>query len=358
MRPRRRGAAPLPARHWHPPVGLMTKVTSAQVAARAGVSQSAVSRVFTPGASASAKTTEKVRRAASELGYRPNVLARAMVSGKSHVIGLVVAYLENQFYPVALERLSNALQAKGYHILIFTAPNATEEVDALIEELMAYQVDGIIAASVSMSSPLAERAQQRGVPVVLFNRGQEGRTFSHVTSANRKGGRAVAEFLLDSGHRRIAHIAGWQGSSTGRDRQAGFVEAMRDRDIAPFALVDGMYDRAVAAACTRQLLTGARPDAIFVGNDHMAFAVIDTIRDAGLTPGRDISVVGFDDVPMAGWTSYDLTTYRQPVNRMVEATVDLILAQIASGDITPCKLEIDGCLILRGSARISKEDMA
>ena len=164
------------------------KVTSAEVAARAGVSQSAVSRVFTPGASASAKTVEKVRTAAAELGYRPNVLARAMVSGRSRIIGLVVAYLENQFYPVALELLSNALQAKGYHILIFTAPNSTDGIDSVLQDLMDYQVDGIVAASVSMSSDLAARARSAGIPVVLFNRGQDGEGFSNVTSDNVLGG--------------------------------------------------------------------------------------------------------------------------------------------------------------------------
>ena len=97
------------------------KVTSLQVAKKAGVSQSAVSRVFTPGASASRATIDKVKKAANDLGYRPNVLARAMVSGKSRIIGVVVAYLENQFYPEALERLSNSLQAQGYHVLIFMA---------------------------------------------------------------------------------------------------------------------------------------------------------------------------------------------------------------------------------------------
>ena len=102
------------------------KVTSADVARVAGVSQSAVSRVFTPGASVSKKMEERVRRAADALGYRPNVLARSLITGRSRIIGLVVGYLENQFYPVALELLSNALQAEGYHILIFTAPNSTE----------------------------------------------------------------------------------------------------------------------------------------------------------------------------------------------------------------------------------------
>ena len=113
------------------------KVTSADVARLAGVSQSAVSRVFTPGASASKKTVEKVRAAADQLGYRPNSLARAMVSGRSRIIGLVVAYLENHFYPEALEKLSNALQARGYHVLMFMAPNTTDSIDEVIEEKIA-----------------------------------------------------------------------------------------------------------------------------------------------------------------------------------------------------------------------------
>ncbi len=330
----------------------MSKVTSLDVAERAGVSQSAVSRVFTPGASASARTVAKVKKAAEELGYRPNVLARAIVSGKSRIIGLVVAYLENQFYPAALELLSNALQAQGYHILIFTAPNSTDGVDSVIADLMDYQVDGIIAASVSMSSPLAERANAAGIPVVLFNRAQEGDGFSNVTSANRLGARQVTEFLIAGGHERIAHIAGWQGSSTGRDRRRGFEEALAAAGQKPFAIVDGMYKREVAMECVRQLLSGERPDAIFVGNDHMAFAVLDVMHEEGVVPGRDISVVGFDDVPQAAWASYSLTTYRQPVNRMVEATVDLLLDQIEAGRTRPKKIEIEGELILRRSARL------
>ena len=331
----------------------VSKVTSVEVAKRAGVSQSAVSRVFTPGASASAKTIQKVRKAAKELGYRPNVLARAMVSGKSRIIGLVVAYLENQFYPMALELLSNALQSRGYHILIFTAPNSEAGVEAVMQDLMDYQVDGIIAASVSMSSNLASRAQNSGIPVVLFNRGQDGPDFINVTSDNLRGGRKVAEFLLAGGHGRIAHIAGWHGSTTGRDRKDGFLNALDEAGVEPVAVVDGMYKRDIAAQCTRQLLVGeARPDAIFVGNDHMAFAVIDALRAEGLRPGTDISVVGYDDVPLASWGAYDLTTVRQPVNRMVDATVERLLSRIEHPQSRSGSVLIDGDLILRGSARI------
>jgi len=332
------------------------KITSQDVARLAGVSQSAVSRVFTPGASASKATIAKVRAASEQLGYRPNPLARAMITGKSRIIGLVVAYLDNQFYPLALERLSNALQAKGYHILVFTAANSQDGIDAVIRDLMDYQVDGIITASVAMSSDLTQRCAAAGIPVVMFNRGQPGAGLSSVTSANVEGGRKVAELLVAGGHKRIAHIAGWHGSSTGRDRQRGFVEALADLDGELVAISDGMYDRDTAAKATRDLLKAQNPpDAIFVGNDHMAFAVIDVIRDHGLRLATDISIVGYDDVPLAAWGAYNLTTVRQPLNRMVDATVDTLLAQIKDPKRAPQKIEIDGPLILRTSARLPKD---
>ena len=136
--------------------GIGEKVTSIDVAERAGVSQSAVSRVFTPGASVSKQTADKVRKAASELGYRPNILARAMSTGRSRIIGLVLAYLDNHFYPEALEKLSHSLQEQGYHVLMFFASNASD-IDSVLEEILAYQVDGIVMASVGMSSELSER---------------------------------------------------------------------------------------------------------------------------------------------------------------------------------------------------------
>lgn len=330
-------------------------VTSLQVAKRAGVSQSAVSRVFS-GASASAATAKKVRKAADELGYRPNVLARAMITGKSRIIGLVVAYLDNQFYPLALELLSNALQAQGYHILIFTVPNTTEDVDRVVNDLLEHQVEGIIAASVSLSSDLADICQTKNIPVVLFNRGQPGAALSSVTSANVKGAQRATQALIRAGHTRIAHIAGWQGSLTGRDRQRGFEQAMAEAGLTPFALIDGLYNRKVAYSSALHLMSGThRPDAIFVGNDHMAFAVIDAIRSVGCSIPDDVSIIGYDDVPLASWPAYDLTTVRQPVNRMVEATVTTLLGQINGSDVYSHTIEIDGPLIQRGSSKPPKD---
>ncbi|BDW86374.1 MULTISPECIES: LacI family DNA-binding transcriptional regulator [Roseicyclus] len=329
------------------------KVTAHDVARLAGVSQSAVSRVFTPGASASKATVAKVRAAAEQLGYRPDPLARAMITGRTRIIGLVVAYLENQFYPVALERLSRALQDRGYHILVFMAENSTEKVAEVVQELIDYRVDGIITASVSMSNDLTARLLALGIPVVNFNRGQDDARLTDITSDNVAGGRRATEFLIAGGHTRIAHVMGWQGSSTGRDRAEGFRQAMEAAGLAPIAMVDGMYARDTAAAVARELCQGPnRPDAIFVGNDHMAFAVMDELRfGLGLDVPGDISIVGYDDVPMAAWPAYDLTTIRQPVNRMVGATAEALLGLI-EGTASPQKTRIDGPLMVRRSARI------
>lgn len=328
------------------------KVTSLDVARLAGVSQSAVSRVFTPGASASAATRDRVMKAAATLGYRPNTLARAMITGRSRIIGLVVADLDNQFYPVALELFSRALQEKGYQVLVFLAGNTNDSVAPMVQSLMDYQVDGIITASVAMSNDLTTRCDAAGIPVVMFNRSQDDDRLSSVTSDNHAGGRLVAGFLASGGHERIAYITGWQGASTGRDRMAGFLEGLAEHGLEPVAMADGMHNRDRASELAREMFSGPdRPDAVFAGNDYMAFAVMDVLRfELGLSVPGDVSVVGFDDVPLASWPAYDLTTIRQPVKRMVNATVEALLSCI-EGDNAPTNLRIPGALMLRGSAR-------
>ncbi|MBW3245624.1 LacI family DNA-binding transcriptional regulator [Epibacterium sp. DP7N7-1] len=333
------------------------KVTILQVAERAGVSQSAVSRFFTPGASVSKKTADKVRMAAEDLGYRPNVLARAMASGRSRIIGLVVAYLENYFYPEALEKLSTALQAKGYHVLVFMASQTAGNIDQVMEEILDHQVDGIILASVAMSSDISARCQQLGVPVVLFNRAQDIDGIAAVTSDNRAGGRRVAEFLMAGGHQRIAYIAGWEGASTQRDREAAFREALSGAGQDLFARAVGNFSVEQAEQAARDMFSvpaGDRPDAVFVANDHMAFAVMDVLRfELGLRIPEDVSVVGYDDVPPAAWRAYNLTTIRQRANLMVAETVRAMFEQIDTPDTaSPCHVQIEAPLILRGSARI------
>lgn len=332
------------------------KVTSIEVAKRAGVSPSAVSRCYTPGASVSKKMAEKVRQAAEELGYRPNVLARSLITGRTRIIGLVVAYLDNQFYPDALEKLSNELQASGYHVLVFMASKTAGNIDKVVNELLEYQVDGLIAASVAMSSDLANKCQAAGVPVVLFNRTQEGEEFSAVTSDNFSGGGKVADFLVSAGHRKIGYIAGWEGASTQRDREAGFLSALSNVAVRVHAREVGDFRLEEAREAARRMFGGKdHPDGVFVANDHMAFAVMDVLRsEFGLRIPEDVSVIGYDDVPLAAWPAYDLTTVRQPANRMVTETVSILLDSIDGYDFKPRRVAIDGPLMVRSSARKPK----
>ena len=333
------------------------KTTSVEVAKLAGVSQSAVSRVFTPGASVSERTKEKIHSAAAKLGYRPNVLARSLITGRSRIIGLVVAYLDNYFYPEAVELLSNALQKKGYHVLVFMASKTAGNIDDVFEEMLDYQVDGVIAASVAMSSDLAARCNAAGVPVVLFNRAENNERLSAVTSDNIDGGQKVAKFLIAGGYKRLGYIAGWEGASTQRDREAGFIEELKKHKRSLYAREVGNFNMEEARQAARKMFTAREiPDAVFVANDHMSFAVMDVIRfELGLKIPEQVSVVGYDDVPVASWPAYDLTTVRQPVNRMVAETVSFLLECIVGQKTNTRQIQIEGPLIVRGSTKISNK---
>ena len=330
-----------------------SRVTAAEVAREAGVSQSAVSRVFTPGASASAATALKVRAAADALGYRPNALARSLITGRSRIIGLVVAYFGNVFYADAVERLSVALQARGYHVLMFMAQPTTGDVGQVMREILDYQVDGLILASVSMSSVLAGHCAAAGIPVVLFNRDQDDARLSCVTTDNHAGGATVAAHLAATGARRIGYIAGFAGASTQRDREAGFRSGLAAEGLTLAAWGDGGYEQPRAAAAARAMFEGPdRPEAVFVANDHMALAVMDVLRfDLGLRVPADVAVAGFDDAAPAAWPAYDLTSFCQPIAGMVAETVATLLDRIEGRAAGPHSVRLPGALVVRGSTR-------
>jgi DNA-binding LacI/PurR family transcriptional regulator len=330
-------------------------VTSSEVARRAGVSQSAVSRTFTPGASISPKTREKVMAAAQELGYRPNAIARSLITNRSRIIAVVMAYLENLFYPDVLEELGRLLVKENYRLLLFTG-HMDRDSDPVFDQLMQYRVDGIILASTTLSSHLSEECATAGIPVVLFNRTTERDAVSSVTTRNREGGRRIAEFLIAGGHQRFGYISGVESSSTNRDRFAGYSEALAEAGHRDIAVGVGNYDRAMAEAAARELLSRPdRPDALFVANDHMAVAVMDVARyEFGLKIPEDLSIVGYDDVGPARWTSYGITTMSQPLKRMVEATVNILMGQISSGEIEAEHRILSGELIVRTSARLPR----
>ena len=343
----------------------MGTITSLDVARLAAVSQSAVSRAFTPGASVSVDTRAKVQEAARKLGYRPNAIARSLITRRSRMIGVVVSYLDNQFYPVVLEKISQRLQRDGYHVLLFIAD--TREVDAVLAEILQYQVDGLVMASTSLSGVLALRCSDAGIPVVLFNRTiSDSHGANSVTSDNFAGGRLVARHLVEAGYQRIAYIAGMEDSSTNKDRERGFREGLAEHGRTCFARALGNYDFEQAKAAARELFAvkpALRPDAVFVANDHMAMAVMDTLRiELRLRIPRDVGVVGFDNVKQAAWGSYQLSSVEQDADAMIEATVKLLMEQmqgvVQSHEVVlPARLVVRGSSVPARTARSAKKGM-
>lgn len=334
-----------------PPRDARRKVTAADVAKLASVSQSAVSRYFTPGGSVSKKTADAIKKAATELAYRPNDVARSLITGRSYVVGLIVAYLENQYYPKAIELISRRLRRAGYNLQIFISSQDGSDADRIVEDILACQLEGIIVASVTLSSDIVSACQARDVPVVLFNRSQDDLRVSSVTSDNMNGGYRVAKHFAECGYQRIGYIAGLENVSTQRDREAGFLKGLADAGLQLFARECGRFNYEDAAVAARRMFQARiRPDCVFVANDHMALAVMDVLRhELNIKVPADVAVVGYDDSTPSGWPSYNLTTIQQPSERMADKTVELLLYQIEHGVVHNERILIEGALVVRGS---------
>lgn len=327
-------------------------VTSYDVAKAAGVSQSAVSRAFTEGAKISVATKEKVRKVASELGYRPSFIAQSLITRRSNLIGIVVPGLMNPFYSAALDALSQKLNLMGYRVLLFSMYR-DDDTDPIMEEILRHRVEALVLVSSSLSSHFDEECRLLGLPVVLLNRKNDSDTVSSVTSNNVAGGAAIAEFLINAGHQRLAFIAGRDSSSTSRDRESGFSQRIAEMGATPALRDTGMWTIEEAMNATRRLMTLSEPpDAIFCANDMMAIGALNVVvGEMGLIAGADVSVVGYDDISMASWPLINLTTWVQPLNQMVDLTATMIKSQLEDSDAEPVQHVLNGQLVIRGSAR-------
>ena len=296
------------------------------VAHLAGVSQAAVSRAFTPGASIAKETRSKVLRAARSLGYRPNLLARSLIKGESGIIGIVLGYPRNAVVMAALNALLTRLSQAGKHILVFAAED-TATADVHAEELFKYRVDALILIASSLSPKLEEQCHDEGILVIFLNRRPRASlNFASISGDNREGGRKIAEHLLEQGYRRPAVMMSTPDSSTGRERQAGFMAGLGSHDIPALKAEAGGSERGSAIEAARKLLSrNPRPDAIFCVNDEMALASIEVARcEFSLAVGAEIGIAGFDDTPEASWRTFDLTSYSLPVETMIERAVTIL----------------------------------
>ncbi|MCE7794951.1 LacI family DNA-binding transcriptional regulator [Sphingobium sufflavum] len=321
------------------------------VARLAGVSQAAVSRAFTPGASIAKATREKVMEAATELGYRPNLLARSLIKGVSDLIGVVIGNTQNPFFLPVLEELSTRLTRAGKHSLVFTAEHG-HDADFQIEDVLRYRVDALVLMSASLSFELAEKCSREGIPLIFFNRRPRwDLPMASVTGANEKGAGEIGRHLLEQGYRRIAYMGGPTDSPTNNEREEGFRRALEQQGAEPAMRELGYLTREGGMAAARALLNRPdRPDAIFCANDFMAIAAMEVARhEFGLEIGREIGIAGFDDMPDASWPSFDLTTYSQPIGPMIDRVMELVLDLDARERFE--QVIVEGALQKRGSTR-------
>lgn len=330
------------------------RISSIEVARLAGVSQSAVSRTFTPGGSVSAETRQKVLQAARKLGYRPNVIARSLTQQSSNMVGMVVGSFTNPFYARLIEDFTEKIQKNNYWTLLFNVVNGSE-VEHTLPVALQYQVAGIIMTSATLTSKLAEECARFGTPVVLFNRYALDSNVNAVTCDSVASSRMVADAFLDAGHRRIAYLAGQKGSSTNRDRRQGFTQRLQERGQSLYLEASGDYSYQSGFEAAKELLDRQnRPDAIFCANDLMGMATLDVAQDLyHLRIPEDLSIIGFDDIEMSAWPHYNLTTVRQPVSKMVDATIEVLFNAIEEPADERVVRLFAGELVNRGTARLT-----
>lgn len=327
------------------------RISSIDVARLAGVSQSAVSRCFTPGASISEKTRTKVLKAAEELHYTPNVIARSLAQSSTRIIGIIMTLYTSPFYARVLGELIREVQDNGYNTLLMNIGNE-QSVEDVLSTALQYQVDGLIITSASLTSIMVESCLKADIPLILFNRYSMYNELNAVYCDGIDGGRMVADFLLPL-HDRFACIKGDKTSSTSRDRSSGFIERLHSKGMTTCHSERGdfSYESGFAAA-ERLLQQKNRPDALFCVSDLMAMGAMDAARKKfRLRVPEDISIVGFDDIAMASWSAYDLTTIRQPVSTMVEATINQLFAAINKKEKGTVIQKIKTELIQRSSTR-------
>ena len=303
-------------------------VTSHDVARLAGVSQPTVSRALRDQAGVSAATRRKVREAARALGYVPSQAGRALSTQTTGRIGIVSAELTNPAYPTLLVPLHDALAEAGYRAILITDRG---EQPVELEPLLDGSLDGVVLTTTERHSSLPHELARRGLPFVLLNRVVDGATTDTVVADNRAGAAAVADLLVELGHRRIGAVMGPETTSTGEGRHRGFLDRLAELGIPlnPHHLLRRPFAEASGRQGLEALMAlDPAPTAVFCGNDVIALGACNGARSLGLRLPEDLTVVGFDDIPMAAWDTFALTTVRTDLARMAQTAAAQILHRI------------------------------
>jgi LacI family transcriptional regulator len=315
-------------------------VTLKEVAREAGVSISTACRALNNSAGIHADTRKRVANVAARLNYRTNQVARGLVTGQSHSIGLVISDIRNPFFAEVARGAEDAAFRAGRDLVLCNSDLDAAKQMRYLEWLLAKRIDGIVMNSVAPLSP-AQQDQlcAAGVPVVLLNlslarRRSPVRRFSAAIADNLAGGEIAGNYLIDLGHTNVLHITGPRTHGNFADRAIGFLKVFHDRGLPKPVVAFGEHTLGAACQAARQHLAAERKvTAVFAGNDVIAFGCMRAMMEQGIRIPQDVSIIGFDNVEMSQITCPPLTTIDQPKYETGKAAVEMLLSMIAKGGV-------------------------
>lgn len=325
-------------------------VSAKEVADRAGVSRSAVSRTFTPGASVSDETRRRVVEAADALGYHVNRLARGLMRNESGIVCLIVSELDTPYRARLIRSLTRELQGASKIAMLINTDRSGSSIDQALQQAISYRADASIILSGMPDKSISDVCFKSGQRLVLINRDENRDGALMINLHDHEAARRAFIALLRAGCRSFAFANSDVKTPSLMAREAGFCAAAREHGFEVTVERFGTTTYQSGVVLAQRLMTREnRPDAIFCANDLLACGLMDTARHQfRLAVPSDLCVLGFDDIEQASWTSYDLTTFAQPVDRIAAEAVTW-LCQSSNEEATICKLDAE--LIWRGSVR-------
>jgi LacI family transcriptional regulator len=301
------------------------------------VSQSTVSRALRSPNAVSPLLRDRVLAAAQSLGYTPSELGRSLATQSTKTIGMVVTDLGNPFYPFLIAPLHDELSGLGYRMLLLTDDDSPDAPARLVDR----SIDGVVLTTTTLESALPHELEERQVPFVFLAREAENVAADAAVVDNTLGASILAAEILRLGHRRIGAILGPQNTSTGRDRRRGIrvTLAAAGIDLDELPTLEGPFIADTGHKAMQKLMSGeSSPTVVICGNDTIAIGALNAASGMGLSVPEDVSIVGFDDLPIAGWELVQLTTVRQPMDEMARVAARTLVARI-EGRALPGRIE-------------------
>ena len=327
---------------------LPRRTTAQMVADKAGVSRSAVSRAFTPGRYVEAEKRERIHAVAAELGYQPNALAASLQGGRSHLVAIVAGEVRNPHDTALITRLCEQLNENGLWPLLVTG--GKNESSASLDETLRFPLDALVVRGGSMSDSFVAQCTKLGIPMICYGRPLQDSNVDAVYCRNYEGMKILTSFLIRSGRRRFAYIAGPEGFYSSHERRRGFLDVLKDHNLVLEGEVWGDFTVAGGYSAAQRLLREcAPPDALVCTNDATAIGALSAAREMGRDVPAEMSVTGFDDIEMSGWPMFSLTTIRNPLDQTVNALVKRIKIRLEDTASPSQTVFIEPELVLRGT---------